>query len=111
MEKPPQKNLEMTFQFSPKYNEVRAKQISNRIAEALPKLEEYAAPEVIDVVKRLWENDDITELKEMMQQGLEEMGRVVEWAALDNPDLEELNNSVKTLAILVDLILSTRTRL
>ena len=101
-------NLEFSFGINPKMNEVRARQIHERIVDTLDKLEGLAPPEVISVVKRLWENYDTTELRDMMAGQFAEMQKKIEWAALDNEELEPLADNARMLAILVDFVLSAR---
>ena len=73
---------------------------------ALNQLKTTATQEVYEKVEAIQDQPDVKELRRMISDITRKLERETSKAARNNPEIESLDNSVKTLAILISLLFS-----
>ncbi|MFC1945969.1 hypothetical protein ACFLW1_02085 [Chloroflexota bacterium] len=86
---------------------VRRRNKEARLVDILMALQPVATPDVVRALKNLYATDDISELKEVIQNQFNELEDRLEYAVeWEDANVAPQQKTVKTLSILVDFLLS-----
>ena len=73
------------------------------ISMAIGQLQQVATPEMIEQVSVLKNEQDAAKLHNLIDNVIHDLERRISILAVDNPDMEPIERSIRTLAILVGL--------